>query len=91
MTPGARASSAHFSIMTTPAAPGHGGCAVVISKKVARLSVSRHLLKRRMLAVLRPWCGPERALVAYARPGSATLPFKELSTELSALVERAHT
>jgi len=88
VVPGARASSTHFSIMASPAAPGHGGCAVVVSKKVARLSVSRHLLKRRMLSVMRPWCSPDQALVAYARTGSSSLPFSELAKELSTLLTR---
>lgn len=85
---GARATSEHFSIAAAPAAPGHGGCAVVVPKKVARLSVSRHLLKRRMLAVMRPWCSPDQALVAYARSGSSALPFAAIKTELSSLLTR---
>ena len=85
---GARAASTHFSLTAGPAAPGHGGCAVVVSKKVARLSVARHLLKRRMLAVMRPWCNADQSLVAYARSGAPLLPYKELASELSALLTK---
>ncbi|MBY0110909.1 ribonuclease P protein component [Patescibacteria group bacterium] len=91
-TAGARAASTHFSLTLAPAAPGHGGCAVVVPKKVARLSVSRHLLKRRILSVMKPWCSPDFALVVYARTGTSSLSFKDLSHELSSLLTRAlHT
>lgn len=42
-----------------------------------------------MLAVMRPWCDETLALVAYARTGSAALPFSEISAELSSLLTRA--
>ncbi len=60
----------------------------MVSKKVARLSVARHLLKRRMLAVMRPWCSADHSLVAYARSGAPLLPYKELASELSALLTK---
>ena len=60
----------------------------MISKKTAKLSVSRHLLKRRMLTVLRPWCSPSLSLIVYARAGSSALSFRELSQELEELVVR---
>ena len=62
---------------------------MVVAKKVARLSVSRHLLKRRVLSIIRPWCAPDRALVLYARPGSQMLPFPALKEELTDLMARA--
>ncbi len=80
--------SPHFSVTVRPRTSA-GGCAAVISKKVARLSVDRHRLKRRMLAVVRPWCSPDAALVVYARPGSPGLPFPDLMEELSLLLTRA--
>lgn len=61
----------------------------MVSKKVSKLSVGRHLLKRRVLSVLRPWCLPARALVVYARPGSQTLTFPILKEELEGLLARA--
>lgn len=86
--PETRAASTHFSISLRNA-DGTGGCATVISKKVAKLSVSRHLLKRRMLSVMKDYCTKNMALIVYARPGAAALPYPELKTELSELLSRA--
>ena len=61
----------------------------MISKKVAKLAVTRHKLKRRVLAVVAPWCDKGRAVVVYARPGSALMGFPALSEELTALLARA--
>lgn len=83
-----RAASAHFSLTIAPAR--EGGAAAVVSKKVARRSVDRHLLKRRMLAVLRPYVSPTRSLVAYARAGSLGLPYGVLKAELESLLTRPH-
>lgn len=79
-----RVTSAHFSISYGDSTSG--GVAVVISKKVARLAVSRHLLKRRVLAVLRPYVSPKRILVVHTRAGAASLSFPELKEELLSLV-----
>jgi len=79
--------SPHFSLSVREC-DGNGGSAAVISKKTARLSVSRHLLKRRMLAVLRPYTSLTRAIVAYARPGAASLSFVEVKRELEELLAR---
>lgn len=86
--PEKRLVSSHFSVSLRTVA-GNGGCAVVISKKVAKLSVSRHLLKRRVLAVIRPYCTKDRSLIIYARPGAAALSFGALKDELSSLLTRA--
>ena len=73
--------------MTGPAK--EGGCAAVISKKVARRSVDRHLLKRRMLSVMKEWCVPGSYLVVYAKGGAPSLPFKALKEELASLLQSA--
>jgi len=86
--PEKRLASSHFSLSIREN-QDQGGCAVVVSKKVSRLSVGRHLLKRRVLSVIKPWCLPTRALIVYARPGSQTLPFPVLKTELEELLARA--
>lgn len=86
--PEKRLASAHFSL-SLRSVKDTGGCAVVISKKVAKLSVSRHLLKRRVLHIVRPWCSSARVLILYARPGAASLDFPTLSTELTELLTRA--
>ena len=85
--PETRAASPHFSLSVREA-PQNGGCATVISKKVAKLSVSRHLLKRRMLSVMKPYCTKDRAVIVYARPGAAALPYPALAAELSELLAR---
>ncbi len=86
--PEKRFSSPHFSL-SVRLSERQGGCAVIVSKKTARLSVSRHRLKRRVLSVLRPWCSPSRVLIVYARPHSPDLSYEELSRELSTLLARA--
>jgi len=83
---GEKAQSTHFSVVWKAAASG--GCAAVVSKKVAKRSVDRHLLKRRMLAVLKPWCSSKRSLIVYARSGSPSLSYKVLNEELSSLLSR---
>ncbi|MGB4076523.1 MAG: ribonuclease P protein component [Minisyncoccia bacterium] len=86
---GSKATSEHFSLVFGPATAG--GCAAVVSKKVARRSVDRHLLKRRMLSVARPFVGLNRYLVLYARAGSPSLSFKTLASELTSLLQSART
>ncbi len=90
---GASASTPHFSAVWGPARAGGsagatGGAAAVVSKKVARRSVDRHLLKRRMLEVMRPFATPARYLVVYAKTGSHALPFRTLAEELQSLLSR---
>lgn len=85
-TPGMRrAVSSHLSLSYLDGAE-IGGCAVVVSKKVARLAVSRHLIKRRIKAVLKEWCIPGRIIVVHARSGIAPVPFAALKEELDALL-----
>lgn len=86
-TQGKRAISAHFSVSYRPLEGG--GCAAVVSKKVAKRSVDRHALKRRINAVLLPWCSPTRSLIVYARAGSLTLSSAQLAEELNELLGRA--
>ena len=82
-----RAMGPHFSISYGPT-PETGGCGVVVSKKVEKSSVKRHLLKRRIREVLRNYCSKDHTLIVYARPGSQELSFEELSKELSEQIER---
>lgn len=81
---GRRISSTHLSIVV----PHHGvGYAVVVSKKIARLSTTRHLLKRRILAILGGLTLPP-ALVVFPKSGAIGLTFAELKEELSGLTKR---
>lgn len=80
-----RISSPHFSL-SFDQTPGTGGCAVVVSKKIEKSSVGRHLLKRRVRAVLKEFCTKDITLVVYAGQHSPSLTFDQLSTELTALI-----
>jgi ribonuclease P protein component len=83
---GKRAISAHFSVSF--AASETGRAAAVVSKKVAKRSVDRHTLKRRMLAASLPFLADGRAFVVYARAGSLSLSSSALRTELSSLLKQ---
>lgn len=80
-----RISSPHFSL-SFDRTPQAGGCAVVVSKKVEKSSVGRHLLKRRVRAVLKEFCSEDVTLIVYAGQHSPALSFDELSRELQALI-----
>jgi ribonuclease P protein component len=82
---GKRSETEHFSGIFASTHP-EGGCAVVVPKKAAASSVVRHLIKRRVMAVIRPSCAPGRALVITARSGAAGLSYKALAEEVSALL-----
>lgn len=83
---GKRSETEHFSGIWTTAHP-QGGCAVVVSKKVAASSVTRHLVKRRVMDAIASRCLPGAALVIHARPGAAKLPYAALAEELSTLLD----
>lgn len=85
---GVRVRGAHFLVSLTASPEGKGGSAAIVSKKVARLSVTRHRLKRRMLSVMCEFSRPDRALVVTALSGSSLLPFSTLKSELRGLLER---
>jgi ribonuclease P protein component len=80
-----RAASPHFSVVLSRNA---AGAAVVVSKKVAKTAVGRHLLKRRVRAALQPWVSSEYALIVFAREGSDAIVFSELAGELETLLQR---
>lgn len=81
---GKRAVSAHFSVTVAPSSVGKA--AAVISKKVARTSVARHLLKRRIMAASLPFVADGRSFIVYARAGSPALSYRALERELSELL-----
>lgn len=79
-----RASSAHFSAVFPKNAAGY---AVIVSKKVARLSVTRHRLKRRVREALRTLSVPlPPALILYPRASVLDMSYDELKTELMKLI-----
>jgi ribonuclease P protein component len=83
-----RATSEHFSAVLSVSHLSNSGCAVVVSKKVAKSAVARHLLKRRIRAALHEWCSSSHGLILYARAGSTEVPFSEISSEISNLLPR---
>jgi ribonuclease P protein component len=80
-----KAVSTHFSATSSVLGVGY---AVVVSKKVAKSSVSRHLMKRRVREATRPFCDDSRAIIIYARAGAGTLPYAAIIEELSPLLQR---
>lgn len=81
-----RTHSAHFSV-SYGHSPTLAGGGIVVPKKIAKKSVDRHLLKRRMREVVRPYLSADQSLIVYAKPGAPSLSFPELNKELSALIE----
>jgi ribonuclease P protein component len=81
---GKRAISAHFSV--TYAKSPDGRAAAVVSQKIARLSVDRHTLKRRVLEIARPHVKAGRSFIVYARKGSTMLTYPLLKKELDQLL-----
>ncbi|HVX90107.1 MAG TPA: ribonuclease P protein component [Candidatus Paceibacterota bacterium] len=84
---GRRLIAPHFSISYRP---GAGQGAVVVSKKAAPKSVDRHLVKRRVMDLIRPHIGHGVSFIVYARKGAAALPFRAIRGELEPLFATLH-
>lgn len=79
---GRRISSVHFSI----AVPSEGyGYAVVVSKKTARLAITRRRLKRRVIAALRALTLPP-TLIVFPKLSVLDLEFEAIKAELVTLI-----
>ena len=78
-----RVSSPHFVVSVGPGT----GAVVIISKKVAKLSVVRHLLKRRVLSLVLPYLN-KQALLITLRPGAAALSKAAFAAELTELLQK---
>ena len=79
-------SSEHLSVII----PAEGrGYAVVVSKKAARLSVTRHRIKRRVFAALRTLELP-RALIVFPRASASSVSYQDIQTELFNLLSQKH-
>ena len=79
---GRRLSSSNFSVIQSDVF----GYAVVISKKVARLSVTRHKMKRRVLEALRTISLPA-GLIVFPRAEVANMKYDEIRSELATLLK----
>ena len=81
---GRRLSSPHFSAAVSEETKGY---AVVVPKKVARLSVTRHRIKRRTLEALRTLPLP-KALILFPKASVLTLDFPSIRAELAELLSK---
>ena len=80
---GKRRSGAHFSIVWSSTVSGY---AVVVPKKIARLSVTRHRIKRRVLEALRTLSVPKKGLIVFPRAGVEDMGYDEMRSELAQLL-----
>ena len=81
---GRRLSSPHFSVTVPRTGTGY---AVVVGKGAVRLSTGRHLLKRRILAILTGIALPQ-TLVVFPKASAGTLSNADLKTELTDLISK---
>ena len=82
---GKRVSTPHFTAIVPEKARGY---AVVVSKKTARLSVTRHRVKRRVLSALRSLAPLPGGMVIMPRPSVAMLDYRHVREELAALLSK---
>ncbi len=76
--------SEHFSVV---AAREFKGYAVVVPKKVARLSVTRHRIKRRVQAALRTLRLPS-ALIVFPKASASSVSYNDIKTELARILTK---
>ncbi|MHB8710300.1 MAG: ribonuclease P protein component [Minisyncoccota bacterium] len=81
---GRRFSSANFTAILPYDATGY---AVVVSKKVARLSVTRHRIKRRVLEALRTLSIP-KSLILFPKTSALQLDRQHIQGELADLLSK---
>ena len=84
---GRRLSSPHFLLIIPE---GVRGYAVIIPKKVVRLSSMRHRLKRQVLEALRELKLPP-ALIIFPRFSAGSVHYQDIRTELSTLLSKIRT
>lgn len=80
---GRRFSSQNLDIILPKA--GVQGYAVVVPKKIARLSVMRHKIKRRVLAALRTLNLPP-ALIIFPKSSASSVSYQDIRKELSKFI-----
>jgi ribonuclease P protein component len=82
-----RISSTHFAAVIPKDGEGY---AVVVPKKIARLSVTRHSIKRKILSALRTLNLPP-ALIVFSRSSLHGVHYSEIEKELSNLISNIKT
>jgi len=83
---GRRVSSTHFMAVFSEEALGY---AVVVSKKVARLSVTRHRIKRQVFEALRTLPLP-KSLILFPQSTTASMTYQDVQAELIGLLSKIH-
>ncbi|MHB1770057.1 MAG: ribonuclease P protein component [Minisyncoccota bacterium] len=81
---GRRFSSTHFTALASEEEKGY---AVVVSKKSARLSVTRHRIKRRVLAALKTLPLPT-SLILFPKSATSTMAYEDIKKELTDLLSK---
>ncbi|MCX6787915.1 MAG: ribonuclease P protein component [Candidatus Kaiserbacteria bacterium] len=85
LSSGRRLSSVNFSVVLPKEAHGY---AVIVSKKVARLSVTRHLIKRRVLVTLRALAPRPPALIVFPKAPVSKMSVQDIKAELAVLLSK---
>ena len=81
---GRRVSSVHFSVVIPKNIEGY---AVIVPKKIAKLSVTRHAVKRRILSALRKLPLPT-SLVVFSRSSLHGVHYQDIEKELADLLSK---
>lgn len=83
-----RLSSPHFFVLISEEVRGY---AVVVSKNIARLSITRHQIKRRVLAALKTLLFPlPPALILFPKSSVLKATYQDIRTELIELLSKKH-
>jgi ribonuclease P protein component len=81
---GRRLSSPNFSAVVSSDVRGH---AVIIPKKIARLSVTRHRIKRRVFAALKTLPLPP-SVVIFPKSSAGSVSYEDTRKEIAALLSK---
>ena len=81
---GRRVSSVHFSVVIPKNIEGY---AVIVPKKIAKLSVTRHIIKRRVLSALRKLSLPP-SLIVFSRSSLDGVHYQDIEKELADLISK---
>ncbi len=85
LSAGLRLSSPHFTFVVSKEAKGY---AVVVSKKVVRLSVTRHRIKRRVLAALRTLPSLPPALIIFPKSSASSVSYQDMRMEIADILSK---
>lgn len=84
LSTGRRFSSQNLSVIFPKESKGY---AVIVSKKTARLAVTRHLIKRRVLAALRTLPLPP-SLIIFPKSSVSGMQYQDVKLELANLLSK---